>query len=345
MIMSDIALMEIVNDPSQLSHCDISTFTDFVIDLCYQHYFDGVQSIELLKQLHKLKDSREYFNNQDHPSISDILCKIGNIILETSLSQLALPFFTEQYRIDKHYLGCHHPDLASVLFSIGQIHAQNNQLVEGKKYFTEAMSLLNTHKRKGQLYASLIYNIGLVNYQQSSYKEAFEQFEIAITEHLAAYGDFHPTVAQVRVKIGTLQLEIGKLCNAMDNFLEALVILRMVFGNNHSEVAQCLYAIALIHEAKAEHTESLNVLSQALSINENAQDIDDDDDDTLSLVILHKMSLIYQSIENVDKAMKIFENLKNLIKLKACDDEDEDKLLCSFGLCGNTDLPQAAAAA
>ena len=283
--MVDRDLIHMVNNPLQLDRFDISVFTDYVIDLCYHGYFDGMQSIELLKLLHKLKGSREYFNYQDHPSISNTLCAIGNFISETSSFQLAIPFFKEQLRIDKRYLGCHHPDLATVLFNIGQIYAQNNQLVEGKKYFTEALSLMNSHNRKGQLYASLLYNIGLVNYGQSLYKDALEQFDLAITEYNAVYGDFHPIIAQVRVKIGTLQLEIGKLQNAMDNFLEALVILRMAFGNNHSKIAQCLHGIGLIHEAKAEHSDSLNVLSQTLSVNENAEN--KNDDDTLSLVILH----------------------------------------------------------
>ena len=336
--------MENVGNMLQLSQLDISTCIDFIVHVCSVDYFDATQSIIILQKLNKLKNFREYFQYKDHPSLPKILCEIGSLIAETSQSQLALPFFVEQLRIEKYYLGSTHPDLASVLFSIGQVYEKNDQLVEGKKCFMEAFALLNNHGTKGQLYASLAYNIGLINFRQTSYKDAMEQFDLAITEYYAAYGDFHPAVAEVRMKIGYLQLEIGKLQDAMNNFLEALVILRIVLGNENCKVAQCLYGIGLIHEAKAEFIESLNVLSQALSINENAED-DDDEDDTFSLVLLHRIGLIYQSIEDIDKAIKVFENLKNIIKLKFGDEKAEEKLLSTFGLSIINGSPQAAAAA
>ena len=310
-------------------------------------YYDPVLSMRIIQELNKLKGFMEYFQSNNHPSIPKLLCDIGSLLAETPLSQMALPFFTEQLRIEKYYLGYHHPDLASVLFTIGKIYEKNDQLVEGKKYFMEAFSLLINHKRKGKLYASVIYNIGLVNFRQTLYKDALESFDCAITEYYAAYGDFHPAVADVRMKVGTFQLEIGKLQDAMNNFLEALVILRMVFGNNHYKVAQCLYGIGLIHEAKAEFSEALGVFSQSLSINENAEDDCDgnDDDDTFSLVILHRIGLMYQSIEDIDRAFKVFDNLRNLIKLRCCDVDAENKLLNTFGLNMNDKCVQAAAAA
>ena len=50
------------------------------------------------------------------------------MIQETSLSCLALPFLLEQLRIEKLYLGHHHPDLAFILFSIGQIYEAYDKL-------------------------------------------------------------------------------------------------------------------------------------------------------------------------------------------------------------------------
>ena len=342
--MDNRNIVDIVNNPLQLGQCDISTSTDFVIDLCHQGYFE-IQTIEILHNLNKLKHYREYFNYQNHPSIPNILKNIGELMAQTCKSQLAIPFFIEQLRIEKYYLGCHHPDLASVLYSIGQIYEKNDQLVESRKYFIKAISLLENGKRKGRLHALLMYQIGLVNFRLSSYKDALEKFDLAIIEHRTVYGDYHPTVGEICMKIGILQLEIGKLQDAMNNCLEALVILRMVSGNDHSKVAQCLYIIGLIHEAKAEFSESLNALSQAFNINENAEDYDDDDDDTFSLVILHRIGLVYQSKEDMNQANKVFENLKSIIKLKASDDDDEKRLLISFGLNICIDSPDAAAAA
>jgi len=241
---------DIIND---LGQCDISAFTDFVLDLCHQDYFDYELSIQILHNLRKLKDFREYFNYIDHPSIAQILGDVGNIMGKSSLSHLALPFLMEQLRMEKSFLGCVHPDLSSVLFSIGQIYQRHDKLVEAKKYLMEALSLLNNHGRKGRLYASIIYHLGLVNYRQSFYREAMEYFDLAIAEHRVAYGDSHLCVGEVRMKVGKLQLEIGKLQEAMNNFLEALSILRLEFGNDHTKVAECLYGIALVYEARSDY--------------------------------------------------------------------------------------------
>ena len=309
-------IFDIINDASQ---CDISTFTDFITDLCHEDYFDNVLSLEILNNLKKLKDYREYFKNRDHPSIAQILCDIGVIVMKTSLPQLALPFLMEQLRIEKSFLGSAHPDLASVLHNIGQIYQRHNKLEDAKNYFTEALSLLNNNGRKGRVYASIIFHLGLVNYRQSFYREAMEYFDLAIVEHRAAYGDSHLCVGEIRMKVAKSQLEIGKLQEAMDNFLEAVSILRIVFGNDHTKVAECLYGIALVYEARSEFEEALDVLRQAFSSNENSDDDDDeDDDDTFSLIILHRIGLIYQSIEDTEKAKKVFQNLKTIIQSKNC---------------------------
>ena len=96
------------------------------------------------------------------------------------------------------------------------------------------------------------------------------------------------------MNIRQFQLEIGKLEEAMDNFLEALLILRMVFSNNHSKVAKCLYYIGLIHETRSEFSDSINVFNQALSIIETNQLVDEDVD-SFTLIILYRIGMTYQS--------------------------------------------------
>ena len=61
------------------------------------------------------------------------------------------------------------------------------------------------------------------------------------------------------MKVGKFQLEIGKLQEVMSNFLEVLAILQLVFGNDNTKVAECLYSIDLVYEARSEIEESLNI--------------------------------------------------------------------------------------
>ena len=338
-----ITLFDLTNNPSELNQHDISLHANFVIDLCHYNYFDTMQSMEIIQNLNKLKNFREHFGYKDHPSLPKILNDIGELIAETSLSELALPFFVEQLRIEKYYLGWFHPDLAFVLSSIGRIHAKENKLEKARKYFMEALVLLNNHKIKGRLYASLTYNIGLVNYRQSFYNDAMENFDVATLEHEAAYGEYHPAVAEICMKIGSLQLEIGRLQDAMDNFIKALMIIRISFGNNHYQAAKCLCKIGLIHQSRNEFKESLNALHQALAINENIEDYDDDGD-ALTLVILHRIGLLYQETEEIEKATHVFKHLRHLVHLEF-KETDAEHLISTFGFISYVECTQAAAAA
>jgi len=325
----------------QIGQCEISTYADFVLLLCDKHYFEQIDEIKIKEKLATFKKTKKHFGKVDHPSISNILKNIGNILAGTPLSLLALPFFLEQLRIEKYYLGHHHPDIAFTLYKIGQIYQRQDELIEAKTYFIDALCLLDFHKRKGRLYALVAYNIGLVNYRQSLYQDSMEYFNISLVEKHSAYEDFHPAVGESHLQIGKYQLEIGMIQNALDNFLEALTILRMRFGNDHSKVAECLYGIGLIHQARSEFRESLNSLHQALSIVDNTQG----DDDTFSL-ILHKIGITYQSMEDTDdKANNIFENIKNIIESKARSNFVNEVVFNIFGINIDDTSPPAAAAA
>lgn len=329
-------------DESHIDECGILSFADFVIDLCNKRYFDQILNIKIKVQLNMLKKTKNYFGKLDHPSISKILNNIGNILAETTLPMLALPFFLEQLRIEQYYLGHHHPDLAFTLYKIGHIYESQDESEEAKMYFIDALCLLDFHERKGRLYATLAYNIGLVNYRQSLYEDATEYFKISLIEQHAAYEDFHPAVAEFHMHIGKCQLEIGMIQDALNNFLEAITILRMRFGNDNSKVAECLYGIGLVHETRSEYGESLNALYQALIIVKNAQH----DDNAFSLLILHKIGIIYQSMEDTDdEANHVFENVKNIVKSKGRSDNVEEIESNIFGHNIDDASPPAAAAA
>ena len=133
-MMNDKDLVEMVNNLSILGQCDISTFVDYLIGICHQNYFNGVQGMIILNNVKNLKSFIEHSECKYHPSLSKILRDVGNAITETSASHLALPFFMEQLMVEKYYLGSFHPDLASVLCSIGQIYEKYDKMFEAKDY-------------------------------------------------------------------------------------------------------------------------------------------------------------------------------------------------------------------
>ena len=335
----DISMFDLTNTLKS-GHCDFSTFTDFVIVICDKKIFGRIESVQILQKLKQLKDIKTYYRNVDHPSAIALLNSIGHDIAKTCLSLAALPFFLEQLRIEKQYLGCYHPDLTSLLFDIGKIYEENDELAEAKEYFAEALYVLDTNKRKGRLYAKLMHNLGLVNYRQSFYKEAIDKFNVAIIEYQALHEESDPIVAEIRMQAGKCQLEIGQLQDALDNFLQALIIIRMTYGNSHSGAAQCLFGIGLIHEAKSEFEDAFDVLHQAYTMIGNATQ---DDNDNFALEILRRIGLVYQSME--DKSNAVIEKMSDLLKLNSDDDDVETHVFNIFGFDTNGCSPEAAAAA
>ena len=58
-------------------------------------------------------------------------------------------------------------------------------------------------------------------------------FNLATREYQEVSGTFYPAVVEICTKVERFQLEIGKLQDAMDNFLESLMIIRASFGNKY----------------------------------------------------------------------------------------------------------------
>jgi len=312
------------------------------IQLCKQHRF-GTQGAQIQQIVTKVRNIRVH--GRDNPSTANGLRRLGNMLVETSSSYLALPLFTEQLRIAKFCLGQHHPDLASILYRIAQIYETCDKLKEAKNYLMDALSLLNKNQRRGKIYALVTYRIGIVNYRQSLYKDAMKYFDIAIVEQKDANEEFHPAVAEMHINIGKFQLEIGILQDSMNNFLEALKIIRMTFGNNHSKVAECLYQVGLIHEARAEHQAALNVFFQALVIMKKIQDGDDDGKE-LALLLLHRIALVHSSMDDAEKSNDALQSINNIVSNSFGDDAKEIAFrILGYNVDDNFSQIAAAAAA
>lgn len=262
--------------------------------------------INLLIQLQKHRHHYGY----DDSSIPPILNNIGKHLEEYNLSQVSLYFYQEQLRIEESHLGKYHPILADTLNSIGRVYANNDQLCEAAEYFTRAFILLKDNKQKGKLYALVLYNMGLVLYHQSLYEEATKTFYFALKEQQNALGEFHPDVADLHLNIGKLQLESGHVDNAMNNFLKALMIARMVVGNDCSKVSEILYYIGLSHTVNGEYDEALNSFYQSLEKLHGHRF----EDKAFMITILKRIGTIYQNMGDIDYAINIFEQVILIIK-------------------------------
>ena len=280
------------------------------ITLEFRH-IRSIEKDELLSLLDKLICLKNW-HGHDHPSIPSLLQRIASILDGIfDLLELSILFLLQQYQMEKHYLGFQHPDLAITLFRIGKAFVRNGQLSEAEAYLSEAIILMENGKKKGKLYATAIYNLGLIRYHNCLYSDAFNMFDVAVNGQLDIVEEMHPEVAVMCLNIGDLQMEVGKLEDAMNNYLKALMIMRTANGNNQSEVHEALYKIGVIHKIRNEHDESLNAFRQALECVKCIEN-----KDSFKLTVLNEIRLIYQFKEDVKNILQTLQKIVKLVKQK-----------------------------
>ena len=151
----------------------------------------------------------------------------------------------------------------------------------------------------------------MIKHHKCLFVDASIAFDLALEEQRATVGEMHPDVAEMCLNIGDMQVEVGKLDDAVDKYLEALIILRVTHGNRHFKVCKILYKIGVIHKIRGEYDDGLNAFNQALDIARN-----EINEVEFLIVILNEMSQIYQHKEDVRNVINIFEEIINIIKLK-----------------------------
>ena len=178
-------------------------------------FFQCSEKRKMSSLLNKLKNLKTWYG-PNHPSMPQLLLLIGDILGESNGPEISILFFLEQLRIEKYYLGFQHHDLAVTLNRIGEMHLKMNMLLEADRYFSESLSILNANNTKGRMYALTLYNKGLVRYHNNSFVDAFDTFKVALKEQRNVLGEFHLDVADMCIKVGDFQLELGKLDEAME---------------------------------------------------------------------------------------------------------------------------------
>ena len=109
-------------------------------------------------------------------------------------------------------------------------------------------------------------NISVVKYHQFLHDYVFETFDQAILEQRDSVGEKHPDLAKVLMKASDFQSEAEKLIDAMNNYLDVLIIQRIINGSTYSKVSEMLFKIGSIHREKSNHRFALNAFHQAFGI-------------------------------------------------------------------------------
>jgi len=179
-------------------------------------------NIQLLQLLKRLQLLRENFGYDDH-NIPEVLNHIAQILLDHSMYSFVVIFLLEQLRIEKAILGNDHPSLTNTLASIRLAYQQEHCYEQAMVYFSDALNKCHGEKK---MQALTILHMGINCYATGAYDKAFKFYEDAVRIQKEILGPYHPEIASMLWNVGISQLKIGCIDEAMDSFMETLLIRR-----------------------------------------------------------------------------------------------------------------------
>ena len=90
----------------------------------------------------------------------------------------------------------------------------------------------------------------MIKHHKFLFVDTFEAFDLALKKNWATIGEIHRNAAEMCLNISDMQVKVGKLYDAIDKCLEALMILRMTHGNRHFKYCKMLCKIGSNHKIR-----------------------------------------------------------------------------------------------
>ncbi|GKY92526.1 hypothetical protein MPSEU_000222900 [Mayamaea pseudoterrestris] len=142
--------------------------------------------------------------------------------------------------------------IADTLSNLGNCANLRGDLTTSLKYYQLALQDLRMKNGSAKDMANALYNIGQVECQQNNLEEAKTVLSEAWTLTKQAYGQNNAFAVQTLDLIGYVQLNMGEYDAAMVSFTKSLGILRRMHGPIHFEVANSLFNVSMVREARGE---------------------------------------------------------------------------------------------
>jgi len=290
---------------SKQQFCTQDIITAFLNILQIDFGLENMSFSKVLKETQKIRNEL----GQENPLVPRLLRNIGKLLLINFLFELALPFFFEELRVEQNCYGFHYHNLASTMYFIGKSYQGQHNSLEAKRYFKKALTFMKERNMKGLTYGLSLYEIGLINFGNSVYSTAMNQFKEAFDELKVVFGEYHSLIAEMKQAIARMMLDHGKVYESFNMLLEALMIIRMAHGNNHHKVAELLYLIGNLHQLKGEDNDALNSYDQSFQVQikiNQAREI-------LAVKTQNKIAVLHRKRGEIDNAIIALEIILDIL--------------------------------
>ncbi len=283
---------------------------------------------------------------------ADSLFRIGQLQQQSGKFRQALKSFYQCLDIRK-IAGSQHPSVGETLFYIGNLHREIGELDSAQKRFEESLAIARQIDPESIEVADTFFSLGVLHTEQKQFSLALDSY-LASLQIQKAKGS-KTALAEILNNIGIAYFAMKELDKALIYHEEAFETLRQELGDNHPDVAFCLFSLGTIHREKGDQEDALVCFQQAVRIErsesylqslgfclvkmdeyENAYvcldealrmkllDGNYDTDDDLAEIKRH-LGIIFMREKKFDESLRFFEEALS-IKLANCDESENDTI-------------------
>lgn len=183
----------------------------------------------------------------------------------------AEPLLQQALQILERILGDTHPDVATSLLNLAEVHEAQGNYAEAEILSRQALQIYeqtlgDTHPDV----AASLNNLGLLYRNQGNYAEAEPLYQRALQIREQTLGADHPEVAVSLDNLADLYRIQGNYAEAEILFQRALQIFERSLGETHPNVAINLSNLALLYLEQRNYAEAEPLLQRALQILEQS---------------------------------------------------------------------------
>ena len=184
----------------------------------------------------------------------------------------AEPLLRRALSIREQALGPTHPDVATTLDHLGDLHRQQGQYAEAEPLLRRALSIREqalgpTHPDV----ATTLDRLGNLHREQDQYAEAEPLLRRALSIREQALGPTHPDVATSLNNVAAIHFAKDQYAQAEPLLQRALVIREQVLSPTHPAVANSLNNLAVLYDIQGQYAQAESLYRRALIIEEQAR--------------------------------------------------------------------------
>jgi len=207
----------------------------------------------------------------DSISTMKTLHNIGIINEASGDIEKALSCYQNALKVRIGVLGDDHLDVAFSFHSIGKVHMKRNNFKDAVECFKTSLRIKRRHYVATHLsVAETMHQIAIVMIKQENETEAIEYLEMTLTTFEKQLGT-HIDTANVLDSLASIFESKGELERAHRYLERALVLKRMILGNEHIGVSDTLYLIGKVQVKSGDVEDALLTFKEVLRIRRKLQ--------------------------------------------------------------------------